>query len=512
MPRLTIHTGIDERDVEISPQESLLHALQRSGVSISFPCAGNHTCGKCRVRAQGALSDLKEEERALLKDAEEGIRLACFTRAEGDCAVYLPGGGRDTIASNYAADSEAIRPVYQGGFGAAFDIGTTTVVGYLFHENVNEPLAVLGELNRQQPYGSNVLSRIDYCNTHTVEPLCALIRGQLADMLRGLCQRADVPADEIRAIVATGNTAMMHILAGLEPGSLALAPFTPQSLFDCWLDLELNGFAGVQTYIPPCISSYVGADITCSILYSGITRKEENLLLVDIGTNGEMALQTPKCMVCCATAAGPAFEGAGISCGSNARTGAIQSVWVNNGTVGYTTVGSGAAQSICGSGLVDAAAALLALGVIDRSGRMDRQYAGAVSIGNSGVSLTQGDIRELQLAKAAIRGGMDTLLHECSLSYEALSRIILCGGFGSSIQPRSAAEIGLIPYAMGGRTLAIGNAAGIGAGYILQSVDRLEEARSIAQRAQTVELATHPFFLERFIEVMAFGEQLEEDD
>lgn len=512
MPRLTIHTGIAQRDVEILPQESLLHALQRSGVSISFPCAGNHTCGKCRMRAQGALSPMGEEEHELLKDAQEGIRLACFTLAEGDCAVYLPGGGGDTIASNYTADSETGRPVYRDGYGAAFDIGTTTVVGYLFHENGDEPLAVLGELNRQQPYGSNVLSRIDYCNTHTVQPLCALIRGQLADMLRALCNRAGVPAEEIRATVATGNTAMMHILAGLEPGSLALAPFTPQSLFDCWLDLGLDGFAGVQTYIPPCISSYVGADITCSILYSGITRKKENLLLVDIGTNGEMALQTPDRMVCCATAAGPAFEGAGISCGSNARTGAIQSVRVNDGAVEYTTIGGGQAQSICGSGLVDAAAALLSLGVIDRSGRMDKRYAGTAGIGESGVSLTQGDIRELQLAKAAIRGGMDTLLHECSLSYEALSRIILCGGFGSSIQPQSAAQIGLIPYAMSGRTLAIGNAAGIGAGYILQSIDRLEEARRIAQRAQTVELATHPYFLERFIEVMAFGEQFEEDD
>lgn len=512
MPRLTIHTKIGRRDVTIQPQESLLHALQRSGVPISFPCAGNHTCGKCRVRAQGALSPIGEEERVLLKDAEDDIRLACFTRAEGDCAVYLTRGGGDTIASNYTADSEPIRPIYRYGFGAAFDIGTTTVVGYLFHESGTKPLAVLGELNRQQPYGSNVLSRIDYCNTHNVQPLCALIREQLSDMLRGLCEKAGVPTQDIRAVVATGNTAMMHVLAGLEPGSLALAPFTPQSLFDCWLDLDLNGFAGVQTYIPPCISSYVGADITCSILYSGITRKSENLLLVDIGTNGEMALQTSERMVCCATAAGPAFEGAGISCGSNARTGAIQSVWAENGTVGYTTIGGGEAQSICGSGLVDAAAALLSLGVIDRSGRMDKRYAGTAGIGESGVSLTQGDIRELQLAKAAIRGGMDTLLHECALGYDALTSIILCGGFGSSIQPQSAAQIGLIPYSMGGRTLAIGNAAGIGAGYILQSVDRLEEARRIAQRAKTVELATHPYFLERFIEVMAFGEQLEDDD
>jgi uncharacterized 2Fe-2S/4Fe-4S cluster protein (DUF4445 family) len=328
MPRLIIHTDINRRDIEIQPRESLLHALQRGGISISFPCAGNHTCGKCRVRAQGALSPMKDEERALLKDAEEGIRLACFTQAEGDCAVYLTRGSGDTIASNYTADSEAGHPIYRDGFGAAFDIGTTTVVGYLFHESGTEPLAVLGELNRQQPYGSDVLSRIDYCNTHTVQPLCALTRGS--------CRYAAWPLREggpayarSPAIVVTGNTAMMHILAGLEPGSLALAPFTPQSLFDCWLDLGLSDFDSVQTYIPPCISSYVGADITCSILYSGITRKSENLLLVDIGTNGEMALQTPECMVCCATAAGPAFEGAGISCGSNARGGAIQSVWAN---------------------------------------------------------------------------------------------------------------------------------------------------------------------------------------
>ncbi len=514
MPKLSVITEFGHINIEAALQELLIAALQRADVPISFPCAGNHTCGKCRVHACGMLSPMDERERELLSDAGKGIRLACFARVEGDCEVSLLSAGQDRIAANFVPDSMPTQPVYHGGYGVAFDIGTTTVVGYLFHESSGEPLSILGELNRQQPYGSNVLSRIDYCNAYTVGPLCSIIRMQLADMLRALCDSSGVPSQDIRAMVITGNTVMLHILAGLEPGSLALAPFTPKSLFDCWMDLHLNGFEHVQTYLPPCISSYVGADITCSILASGITRTTENILLVDIGTNGEMALQTPERMVCCATAAGPAFEGAGISCGSNARAGAIQSVWVSDGSLEFTTIGNAEAKSICGSGLVDAADALCKLGYIESSGRMDRQFSGSIRIGESAVSLTQGDIRELQLAKAAIRAGMDALLYECGLNYDALSRIILCGGFGSSIQPQSAAAIGLIPLAMGERTRAIGNAAGIGASYILQNTLRMEEAKQIARRAQTVELATNPYFIDRFIKTTAFGDinLLDEDE
>ena len=512
MPKLSVTTREGNITAESVMEELLITALQRAGVPISFPCAGNHTCGKCRIYASGALSPMDERERELLNGAGRGVRLACFARVEGDCEVSLLLAGQDRIASNYVTDRMPVQPIYRDGYGVAFDIGTTTVVGYLFHVSSGEPLSVLGELNRQQPYGSNVLSRIDYCNAHTVEPLCSIIRMQLADMLRGLCHGNGVPSQDMRAIVVTGNTVMLHILAGLEPGSLALAPFTPKSLFDCWVDLHLDGFENVPAYFPPCISSYVGADITCSILSSGITRMNENILLVDIGTNGEMALQTPDRMVCCATAAGPAFEGAGISCGSNAREGAIQSVWVSDGGIAFTTIGNTQASSICGSGLVDAAATLYELGYIESSGRMDKRFGGSIRIGESAVSLTQGDIRELQLAKAAIRAGMDALLNECGLSYDELSSIILCGGFGSSIQPQSAAAIGLIPLGMGERTFAIGNAAGIGAAYILQNVQRLEEARQIARRAQTVELATNPFFIDRFIKTTVFGEAISLDE
>ncbi|MBQ3108167.1 MAG: DUF4445 domain-containing protein [Clostridia bacterium] len=505
MPILTIINGEERREYPVNQGDSLLDALQKAGVDISFPCAGNHTCGKCRVLAEGVLSAMEEGEKKLLADAPKGTRLACFVQIMGDCSVILAEKAKgERIASDFTADDTALEPIYDGGYGAAFDIGTTTVVGYLFRADSKEPIAVKGGMNRQQAYGADVLSRIVHCNENGVETLRDAIRGQITEILAELCVAAGIAHEEMRGIVITGNTTMMHILAGLPPKSLALAPFTPLSLFDQWTDLSLEGFEGLKAYIPRCISSYVGADITCSILASGIAQKSENILLVDIGTNGEMALQTPTRMVCCSTAAGPAFEGAGISAGSSAKAGAINTVAYRDGKIRYTTIDDAPAKSLCGSGLIDAIAAFLDAGLISVSGRIAKEYGGALPIGDSGISLTQSDIRQLQLAKAAIRAGMDTLLHTCGIEYEDLSRIIFCGGFGSFIDPHSAANIGLIEAQFADRTIAIGNAAGTGAGQILQSRAQFEEARKIAEAAETVELSADAYFSKRYIDCMAF--------
>ena len=503
MPTVTIHHNGQTLLARVPAGSPLSQALHQAGVPLSMPCGGNHTCGKCRVWAEGGVEPPGERERALLGD-EPGRRLACFARVTGDCQVRTAAAGGQQIAANYRPDELPPPPTSAAPYGAAVDIGTTTVAIYLFSRTGGTPLAVSSEVNRQRSYGADVLSRIAYCNTHTVTPLRDVIRGQLDDMLAGLCRKAGVPPEALGFLCVTGNTTMLHLLAGLEPRTLALAPFTAVSLFGDELPLPLPRFPELRAYLPRCISAYVGADITCCILASGIASRRETVLLVDIGTNGEMALRTPEGLVCTSTAAGPAFEGAGISSGMSARDGAVSSVWVQDGQVRWRTVGNAAAIGLCGSGLIDGVAALLELGVLAPSGRMDARYHGTAPLGDSGIAVTQGDVRQLQLAKGAIRGGMDALLHRCGVPYEALDRILLCGGFGSYMNVRSAQAIGLIPPGMAERTSVLGNAAGIGAGYILQNAGRRTESMRIAELAEAIDLSTDSYFKKRYVEVMKF--------
>lgn len=474
--------------------------LQQEGAP-AFPCAGNHTCGKCRVKASGAVSELSPRERALLGDAEQGERLACFLTVLGDCEVRVGSQKSAQIVTDAAAVSLPFDPGYEG-FGAAFDIGTTTVAAYLFSSQQERALASLAEQNRQRSFGADVISRIEACKAGALFRQRDIIRAQLAEMLETLCKRERVATTGIRSIVATGNTVMLHLLAGLDPSGLAAAPFTPGSLFGGWQGWALDRFTEAQIYLPDCISAFVGADITCSILASGMLDSGGVSLLLDIGTNGEMALFDGTCLTVCSVAAGPAFEGAGISCGSGAADGAISAVRIGQNGLRYEVIGGGDARSICGSGLIDAAAAFLSSGALDETGLI--ADGETLPIGNSGLSLTQQDIRQLQLAKAAVSAGIETLLHEQGIHLREVGQVFLCGGFGNYLNPRSAARIGLLPEELVSRTKAIGNAAGAGAGNILQSSTALQCSRQIAQKAKTIDLSANAYFIERYVENMLF--------
>lgn len=486
---------------------TLLQAIQKAGVPTSFPCAGKGSCGKCKVYAGGSLSSLTPQEQRWITDAEResGIRMACYASVQGDCSVTILEHAKNAVVETaYSPWEGALQPLYDSGYGAAFDIGTTTVAAQLFLPEDKRPVAVLGELNRQQIYGGDVISRIVHCNENSVAPSCSLIRTQLNDMLKKLCDDAGIGYDEIRYLVITGNTTMLYILFGIEPAPLAVAPFTMEQGFGGSFDPKLPDFEQVSCWIPPCASAYIGADITCSVLASGIAGCGGNILLVDAGTNGEMVLSANGHLRCCSTAAGPAFEGAGISCGGNASIGAVDSVRYEDGKFHYTTIGNAPANKLCGSGLIDAVAALLQAGCITAKGKLKLPEGGDFFFEGSEVFLSQKDIRQLQLAKAAIRAGMDTLIHESGLTYDEIDEIVLCGGFGSYLRPSSAEQIGLIPPGFSQKARAIGNAAGNGAGEILQSAEKQQQAVTIVREMETVELASNPYFHDRYIESMMF--------
>lgn len=464
----------------------LSEILSEAGLAAAMPCGGHGTCGKCKVTIKGACSPLTAEEKAALNETEiaAGVRLACQAYATGDCTLYFStetGGIQGVADANFAP----VIPDEGGdGYGAAVDIGTTTVAAYLYTLADGKCIRTVCEENLQTAFGADVIARIESANKGGLAKLSDTIRGQIKRIFeKEFCITPD------KAVI-TGNTTMLHLLAGLDPRGLAVSPFTPASLFGAWHD---------NVYLPRCISAYVGADITCAVLASGMCRRGASLL-VDIGTNGEMALWHDGRLVCCSTAAGPAFEGALISQGMSALPGAISRVWMEDGAVCYETIDRQPPRGICGSGLIDAVACMRSCGALDETGYLEQDY----QIADSGVCITAQDIRQLQLAKSAIHAGIETLMHVCGLSASALETFYIAGGFGKYMNVENAAAIGLIPKALVEKAVVLGNAAGAGASMALLSRAALEESERIAQMAEVEELSSSAVFMERYMENMMF--------
>jgi uncharacterized 2Fe-2S/4Fe-4S cluster protein (DUF4445 family) len=390
--------------------------------------------------------------------------------------------------------------------GVAIDVGTTTVTVLAFRLGDRERLADVSALNHQAAHGSDVLSRIDAAGTVGVEVLQGLIVDQLNAMVGQVLAGAGVAPGEVSRVTVTGNTTMLHLLTGRPVAGLGVYPFTPQTLFGDTMPAAglFPQLADAELYLPPGISTYVGPDIVCGLVATGMGGRLGDgraELLVDVGTNGEMALAAGGRLWCASTAAGPAFEGAEISAGMPALPGAIDHVWAEPGGVGYSTIAGKRAKGLCGTGLVGAVNAFLDAGVIDQTGAMADQ---AVAIGASGISLTRGDVRKLQLAKAAVAAGIDTLLHESGLAAGDLAALRLAGGFGSDLQPEPAAGIGLIPAQLAEKTDPAGNTALTGAILLTLSRQARRTAETVAKAAVEVGLSTHPVFNDRYIENMAF--------
>ncbi len=517
-----VRVTINGKPMEYQTPVLLSDAIREAGLSLSMPCGGRHSCGKCKVIAQGELTALTDSERLFLSADEiaRSVRLACFATAVGDAQVRLFANGAEQIVTAGVTRDYSLSPM-ASGYGLAVDIGTTTVVSYLYRTDRSRPLQILSRHNAQAGFGADVISRIDYADRNGSNLLHQTIIQQLNEQIDALCRAESIRSTEISSAVITGNTTMLHFFAGLDPHSIAVAPYTPKSLFGEFLSpvqIGLSLSPDCYIYLPRSVSAYVGADITCAVLASGMTTQNQHSLLVDIGTNGEMALFTNGRLLCCSTAAGPAFEGAGIRMGMSALTGAINRVFLQRDQISVTTIGNAPAIGICGSGIIDAVAVLTQIGLVDETGRIDCDHPRfldwgveedevAVRLGESGVVLTQSDIRQIQLAKAAIRAGVDTLLAEAGLSATDLTCCYLAGGFGSYIDRSSATAIGLLPAVLTERMQAIGNAAGMGATACLLSNEMRVESEQIANAANEVALSTHPYFMEQYVARMLFAKE-----
>lgn len=484
MPVLTIRRGLTTRTVEFSPGTPLREALAQAGCSPAQPCGGRGVCGKCAVQLSGNISEPSASEQAA------GVRLSCQAVLLGDAEVILPVETAMAIETGRAA----AQPVIAGhDVGAAVDIGTTTLVLQLFDLQTSGLLASCAMLNPQTSVAADVIGRI----SAAMQGRLAYQQKQVTDAINTLLHRAaaqaGIPADSIAHFVVTGNTTMLYLLTGRDPSALSHAPFEADHLFGETIEL-----LGRPAYLPPCLHAFVGADVACAALTSGMCTRNDTVLLCDIGTNGEIALWKDGVLHVASTAAGPAFEGAGISCGCPSITGAIDRVVSDGYRLHVRTIGDAPAVGLCGSGLIDAIAALLDMETIDETGAMDDDELLA-----PGVTLTQADIRAVQLSKAAIAAGIECLLDAAHCTEKDVAQVCLAGGFGSRMNLRSAARIGLLPESLTDRVRVLGNAAIDGAA-ILLSNSRHAEIDTIAAHARHVPLGGNSKFNDRYMNAMMF--------
>lgn len=337
---------------------------------------------------------------------------------------------------------------------------------------------------------------IEACKTEGLERLSAQIHTQLAQMAAECL--AEAGAAQIAESVITGNSTMLHLYEGLDPASLAVAPFNVQSFFG---GMSRHTLVGAPVYLPRCIGAYVGADIVCAILASDMLAGGVQLL-ADIGTNGEMALSRNGRIICCATAAGPAFEGAGLSSGMPAIPGAIRAVWRAEESVSFETVQNQPAVGICGSGILDALSVMLATEVIDDSGYLEEAY----EIANSGVCITQRDVRQIQLAKSAVCAGLITMLEAEGIDVSEVTQFSVAGGFGSSMNVDSACAIGLFPAGLREKAAFIGNGALGGASMLLMNRALREQTEHFAKDATELSLSASASFMDYYVDCMSFME------
>ncbi len=486
MVRLTFLPSNTTIDAE--PGTNLLRAMIDAGLRPDAPCGGKGTCGKCKVVVNG-----------------ETI-LACKTAVREDMTVTLPQSDAVTILTG--GRSGGVTADGSHAYAAAFDIGTTTLVGFLLDGKTGKVLATASAMNPQAQFGADVIARIEAAMAHDEPILQAVILPKLAELLEELVAEQGITTENITLVSMVGNTAMHHLLLNIDPRPLVTPPYMPavrEALERPAAPLLPIHPEGVLRVLPN-IAGFVGGDTVGCMTAVDFGNLNELTLMIDIGTNGEMVLGNRDRRIACSTAAGPAFEGAKISMGMRGSPGAIDHVWVEDGLLRHHTIGDGKALGICGSGLLDLVACLLELGILDESGYLEeKRYC----IPGTVVALTQKDVREVQLAKAAIRAGIELMCGQLRVKPEEIQSVLLAGAFGNYMDPRSACRIGMIPPALLERITPTGNAAGAGAKMCAVSTEAFEYSKKLAAETEFLELASRPEFQDCFVDALEF---CEEDD
>jgi len=532
-PKLRVDFEPLNRWAVVEWNTTLLEAARAAGVEMVTLCGGAGSCESCEIQLlQGQLNPPTKEEHSILseEDLAQGLRLACQATAASDLRLLVPLSSLD---QSQRLQLEAIVPSVvpsslirgrKSGLGLAVDLGTSKLAGYLVDMETGETLATAGAMNPQARFGEDVISRIAYVGRRPsgARELREAAIQALEGILDELCSAAGVARSQVVEVAIVGNTAMHHLLLGLPVSQLGAAPYMPASaqamdLSSAQIGLRLD--PGARVHLPPLLAGFVGSDHLAVLLATGLWQTEQTAAAIDIGTNTEISLAHRGRLLSCSCASGPALEGAHIRHGMRAGPGAIERVRIEGGVVSVHTIAGIPAEGICGSGLVDAVAEMRAAGILDARGAAD-PLAPDVRPGPDGrgwefvlvaatgglrgkdIVVTGSDVRQLQLAKAAIRAGLQVLAQEAGVQEQMIEKVDIAGAFGSYLNIRSAVRLGMLPPLPRGRFRQVGNAAGLGARQMLTTAEQRAAEGEIVRRMQYVELATHPGFAAAFVQAM----------
>lgn len=520
MPELTIIYGEKEKTVEVADGDLLGDVIAATGLPLEQPCAGRGYCGKCKVLVEGgqmAPPDDVEAENLTEGEIALGNRLACRARTAGDARITL---APIVVYSNKIfRASNRYKQERDVPLGLAIDLGSTTVAALLTMLDNGEVCAGAATLNQQTVYGADVISRLAAATNKPADAerlhrLALASINQAVDSLN-LPERT---RRRVKRVTIVGNVAMHHLLARLPVETLAELPFQPHSCAAIGDAGHLMGgifVDSVQVSLPPLVGGFVGSDALACLAYFGFDRADGPMAAIDLGTNGEVMVSDGRRILTASTAAGPAFEGVNISCGTRAIDGAVVSVRLENSHFHFDTIAGEPPVGVTGSGLLSLVHELRRAEAIEPNGRIadqpsfaermtrDAHGARAIRLDDEGaLSLSQWDVRELQKAKGAIRAAIDILLAEVGVAPEALQRVILTGSFGGQIDVDAVLGLGMIPPVRREVVETTANGAGLGAAMFL-SDEGFALGVDLAERAQQVDLDLDPDFNTRFVQSMS---------
>lgn len=492
--------------------------IQSQGTALAMPCGGKGMCGKCRVRVVRGRLPVTPEDKRIFSEAQlaQGWRLACKAVTREAVEIVVPvqeQQGFSALAAE-AADEGALSLAADHDYGLAVDIGTTTLAAALVDCTDGKILATATAVNSQRSFGADVVSRIGAACHGKGKALQKAVRRDLTRLMKQLLKDHPGTAARCRQMAIAANTTMLHLLMGWPCDGLGDWPFHPVSLGGkTYRAQEVLGpqspLADATVTLLPGMSTYVGADITAGIWQCGLASSDDVSLFVDLGTNGEMVLGNKDQRFIASAPAGPALEGGKLTWGTGSVPGAICGVRIERGRAKVRTIDHAVPVGICGTGILEAMAGLVREGLVDETGKLVEPYFHkgfplASTLDYQRITLSQQDIREIQMAKSAIRAGIESLIERSGISRQRVHQVFLAGGFGYYLDPQKAAVIGLLPADLAERTTAVGNTSLKGAIGLLTGAVTLEELQAIAAGAEEIVLGNDEAFQRLYIDYLNF--------
>lgn len=496
--------------------QSIYEVMRNNNVYFSAACGGKGKCGKCKIQVlEGALEVTPTDASFFTQEElDAGYRLSCRAYPKESSTFRLAVGNESDfeVLTEYENQEENGSYKTDHAYVIGIDIGTTTIAVHLVGRNSKRVVQSFSTINKQRAYGADVISRIQASNDGKINELRESIRKDLMAGIREVIEKAEIEKSQVMKIAIAGNTTMIHLLMGYSCETLGIHPFTPVNIHTIELPFEeILGadYLQISVVLLPGISTFVGGDIVAGLLTCELEQSSKPCLLVDLGTNGEMAIGNKDKIIVTSTAAGPAFEGGNISQGIGSVAGAICNVTIEGDKIEYKTIGGKTPVGICGTGVIEITGELVSAGLIDETGLLDEEYfeeGFEIAKGKNGESIafTQKDIREIQLAKSAIRAGVETLLINYQVSYGDIGTVYIAGGFGHKLNLEKAVRIGMFPEEFLGKMKAIGNSSLSGAIKYLVDEKAVEKTQKIIDISHEISLASDKNFNDFYMEHMFF--------